>query len=124
MALCFLPRTLTKASLGYRRSTLVVSGTTWTRFRCLLAASLLTMTAGRSLRTSPPTAGSKWTHQTSARFIGHVSNGGLGPVQRLPFAPFLPGHLLVSSLQVLSDDVGPYERLDEAANAASTIDQV
>src|SRR5437764_12890821 len=107
MALCFLPRTLTKASLGYRRSTLVVSGTTCTRLRCLLAASLLTMTAGRSLRTSPPTAGSKLTHQTSARFIGHISHDGFGPREGLRFARLVRGHLPVSGLQVRANDIGP-----------------
>ena len=64
------------------------------------------MTAGRSLRTSPPTAGSKLTHQTLPRFIGHVSHGGLGPGERLRLARFLLGHLLVSEFQVLADDCG------------------
>jgi hypothetical protein len=41
---------------------------------------------------------SKLTHQTSPRFIGRVSNGGLSPLQRLCFACFILGHLLVSDL--------------------------
>src|SRR5438132_455192 len=104
------------------RSTLVVSGTTCTRLRCLLEASLLTMTAGRSLRTSPPTAGSKLTHQTSARFIGQISDGCFGPLQRLCFACFLPGHRFVSDLQIFTNDVGADEGLDELADAPPTDD--
>src|SRR5437764_6101663 len=122
MALCFLPRTLTKASLGYRRSTLVVSGTTWTRFRCLLAASLLTITAGRSLRTSPPTAGSKFTHQTSARFIGHVPDGALGPLQGFGFAGLVSRQFPVSRIEVFGEDVRAHQRLDEAANTTAADD--
>src|SRR5438552_946797 len=106
------------------RLTLVVSGTTCTRFRCLLEASLLTMTAGRSLRTSPPTAGSKLTHQTSPRFIGHVSCGGLGPFQRFRLARFVLGHLLVRNLEVLTDDIRPDEGLDKLANASPADDGV
>ena len=64
------------------------------------------MTAGRSLPTSPPTSGSKLSHQTSPRFIGYVSHGGFGPLQRLRLARLLPGHLLVSEFQVLADDCG------------------
>jgi len=50
------------------------------------APSLLTMTAGRVFRISPPTAGSNLIHQTSPRFIGHVSNKILAPLQRLGLA--------------------------------------
>jgi len=39
--------TVTTASLGYNLPVLLVSGTTWTRARCLLDASLLIITAGR-----------------------------------------------------------------------------
>src|SRR5207253_7075230 len=124
MALCFFPRTVTRASLGYTRSTPVVSGTTWTRLRCLLAASLLTMTAGRSLRTSPPTAGSKLTHQTLPRFIGHVPHGGLGPFQRLGLACLLLGHLLVRAFEVRANDIGAHQRLDELADAPPADDGV
>src|SRR5262249_389074 len=104
--------------------TLVVSGTTWTLLRCLLEASLLTMAAGRSLRTSPPTAGSKLTHHTSPRFIGHVSYGGLCPFQRFRLARFVLGHLPVRNLEVFPDDVGPDEGLDKLANAPPADDGV
>src|SRR3954465_4576912 len=90
---------------------------TWSLLRCLLAVSLLTMTAGRCLRTSRPTAGSKLTHQTSPRFIGYVSHRGLGPLECLCFARFLLGHLLVSDLQVLADDVGPHQGFNEPADS-------
>src|SRR5690242_18651194 len=82
------------------------------------------MTAGRSLRTSPPTAGSKLTHQTSPRFIGHVSYGGLGPFQRFRLARLVLGHLPVRNLQVLADDVGPDEGLNELADAPPADDGV
>src|SRR5262249_7292270 len=82
------------------------------------------MTAGRSLRTSPPTAGSKLTHQTSPRFIGDIPHRGLGPLQRLRLASLVAGHLLVSDLQVLADDVRPDEGLDEPANAPPADDGV
>ena len=68
---------VTNASLGYRRPTLRVRGTTCTRFKYLLAASLLRMIAGRCLRISPPTDGSKLTHQTSPRSIADITDGGL-----------------------------------------------
>src|SRR4051812_25521761 len=124
MALCCFPRTRTRASLGYTRSTLVVRGTTCTRFRCLLDASLLMMTAGRSLRTSPPTAGSKLTHQTSPRFIGHIPDGGLGPVQGLALAGLVLGHLPVGDVEVLADHVRPDQGLDELADAPPPDDGV
>src|SRR3990172_2923042 len=83
MALLWRLFTLTTASLGYTRSLREVMGTTCTRFKYLFAASLLMMTAGRFLRISPPTEGSKLTHQTSARLIGYISNGGFSPFQCL-----------------------------------------
>src|SRR5262245_25306898 len=98
------------------RSTVVVSGTTCTRFRCLFDRSLLTITAGRSLRTSPPTAGSKFTHHTSPRFIGNVSYRALTPFQRFGFANLVTRHLSVGSLQVLGDHVRAHQFLDELAN--------
>ena len=82
------------------------------------------MTAGRCLRTSPPTAGSKLTHQTSPRFIGDVRYGAFGPFQRFGFANLFPGHLLVGCLQVFAKYMGTYERLDEPANATPTHDAV
>src|SRR5262249_49338694 len=71
------------------------------------------MTAGRSLRTSPPTAGSKFTHQTSPRFIGDVSDVGFGPLQRFGLARFFAGHLLIGNLQVFADDVRTNQRFDK-----------
>ena len=57
--MCFLQRTVTAASLGYSRSTVLVEGTTCTRLRYLFEASLLTITAGRCFRISPPTEAAK-----------------------------------------------------------------
>jgi hypothetical protein len=82
------------------------------------------MTADRCFRTSRPTAGSKFTHQTSPRCIGHVSHGGLGPRERLCFATFLLGHLPVSGMEILVHDVGADQRFNEPANASPANDSV
>lgn len=97
---CF-PATVTEASPGYRRSTLLVNGMTTTRARFRFAASLLTMTAGRVLRNSLPTngSGSNSTHQTSLRFIGHVFSKSVAPFQRFRFALPVGGHRPVSVVQ-------------------------
>src|SRR3970040_241504 len=106
MALLRLPWTVTYASLGYRRSTLLVSGMTWTRLRNWFAASLLTMTAGRSFLISPAMDGPKLTHQTSPRFIGPGPDGGLGPFGPLALPPPIFGHLTVGRYQFFSQNVG------------------
>src|SRR3990172_926584 len=93
--------TLTTASLGYTRSVREVMGTTCTRFKYLFAASLLMMTAGRFLRISPPSDGSKFTHQTSPRLIGHISNGRLRPLERLGLAGFVLAHFHVRGFKVM-----------------------
>ena len=69
ITLFLLPFTVTIASPGYNRETLPVSGTTTTRFRYLLAISLLTITAGLVFCISVPTAGSNSTHQILPRVI-------------------------------------------------------
>jgi hypothetical protein len=56
------------------------------------------MTAGRRLRISPPTAGSKFTHHTSPRFITDISDSGFCPFQRLSFTDFVLGHLLIACI--------------------------
>src|SRR5829696_1378376 len=91
-------------------------GTTWTRFRNWLDASLLTMTAGRRLRISPPSDGSKLTHQASPRLIRHVPDGRLGPCMSFGFPLLLPSHVPIDSHQVLPEDVRPDQRLDELAD--------
>src|SRR4051794_22793301 len=116
MALRFSPWSVTKASLGYRRSTLLVKGTTWTRFRNWLDASLLTMTAGRCFWISPPTDGSKLTHQTSPRFIRHVPEGDFRPLVSLRLAGFVRCHFPVGGCQILRSDVGTDQGLDELAD--------
>src|SRR2546426_12793808 len=105
MTLLCLPWRVTNASLGYRRPTLLVSGTTCTRFRYLLAASLLRITAGRCLRISPPTDGSKFTHQTSPRIIADITESGFRPRERFRLAYFVLRHLLVGGFKVLCQHV-------------------
>src|SRR5260363_385695 len=77
---------------GYCRPVLLVNGTTTTRARFRLAALLLTMTAGRVLRISLPTAGSNSTHHTSLRCIGHVSGKSVAPLHRFGFARLVGSH--------------------------------
>src|SRR5437899_604919 len=82
------------------------------------------MTAGRSFRTSSPTAGSKLTHHTSARFIGDISQSGLGPLQGFCLARLLSCPLLISDFQVFADHVRANKRLNELANPPPSDDGV
>src|SRR5690349_12394134 len=73
-------------------------GTTCTRLAKRFAVLLLMITAGRRLRTSPPVAPSKATHQTSPRFIdfGQV---GFTPFVRFGLALLVGGHRAVAGGQ-------------------------
>jgi hypothetical protein len=51
-----------------------------------------------------------------------VSSSGLGPRERLRFARFLSGHVLVRDLEIPAEDIGPDEGLDELANAPPSDD--
>src|SRR5450756_2367528 len=110
------PLTDTYASLGYSRSMFEVSGTTWTRLRNWFEASLLTMTAGRFFLTSPPTAGSKLTHQTSPRFMRDVRDGGFCPLMSFCLASLVGRHFAIGRDEVPADDMRTDERFDEAAD--------
>src|SRR3972149_10375015 len=88
------------------------------RLRYLFAASVLTMMAGRFLRISPPMEGLKLTHQTSPLFMGAVPEGCFGPFQRFFLAGFILRHLLVSRLELRSDNVRAHEFLDKLADLA------
>ena len=120
MALLCWPWRVTTASLGYRRPTLLVNGTTCTRFKYLLAASLLRMTAGRCLRISPPTDRSKLTHQTSPRVIADITDGGFCPGERFGFTRFVVRHLLIGRFQCVCQDMRADEIFNKAANTATT----
>src|SRR3972149_713352 len=91
-------------------------GTTWTRFRNWLEASLLTMTAGRVFLISPPTAGPKRTHHTSPRIILHLAESPFRPLQRLGFAAFLFGQFAVGRFELAANHVGPRQFFQEAAD--------
>src|SRR3954453_17900944 len=86
--------------------------------------SLLTITAGRVLRISPPSAASNATHHTSPRcgwstpLIGHVADQALAPVERLGLARFLRGHIGIAGLKPAGRDMRPREIVEEAADAA------
>src|SRR5262252_1368535 len=124
MALLCWPWRVTNASLGYRRPTLLVNGTTCTRFKYLLAASLLRMTAGRCLRISPPTDGSKLTHQTSPRSIADITDGGFCPGKCLRLTPFVLGHVLICCFKLLREEVGTHQFFDKAADAPTANDSM
>src|SRR3954466_3721342 len=90
---------------------------TTTRERLLLAASLLTMTAGRVLRISLPIEGSNSTHQTSPRFIAHISGQRIAPFGSFRLAGLIFSHGLVAVIQCGFDDMGPNQVFDELAHA-------
>lgn len=81
-----LPATVTCASPEYWQPVLPVSGTTATRARLRLAASLLIVTAGRVLRISLLTAGSNSGRQISPRFISHINGQRVTASKRLSLA--------------------------------------
>src|SRR3990170_7336751 len=120
MALLWRLFTLTTASLGYTRSLREVMGTTCTRFKYLFAASLLMMTAGRFLRISPATDGSKFTHQTSPRLIAHVPDGDFCPFESFQFARLILAHFLICRLKIGRQDMGSNEIFNEAADPPPT----
>ena len=91
-----LPSKNTNTSLGYRRPVLLVSGITCTRLRNLFEPSLLTITAGRFFLISPPTDGSKFTHQTSPLFIFDIFKGSFSPLKSLLFPFSVFRHFFVS----------------------------
>src|SRR5260364_45748 len=99
IALLLCPPTVTTVSPGFCRPVLLVNGPTTTRARFRLAALLLTMTAGRVLRISLPTAGSNSTHHTSLRCIGHVSGKSVAPLHRFGFARLVGSHRPVAIIE-------------------------
>src|SRR3954465_13307 len=102
----------------------LVTGTTWTRFSMRLAMSLLTITAGRVLRISPPSVASKATHHTSPRrgcsagLIGHVADQPLAPGRALGFARFVRRHIGIACLEPSRRDMRPRQIVQKAADAA------
>jgi hypothetical protein len=94
------------------------------RFKFRLEASLLTMTAGRVFWISPPSEGSKSTHQTSARSIGlisgQISDYSLGPFQGFAFPEVIRGHVPVGGFDVQRHDMGTSKLLDELTDTTAT----
>src|SRR3954452_8568233 len=86
--------------------------------------SLLTITAGRVLRISPPSVASKATHHTSPRrgcstgLIGHVADQALVPLERLGLACFVRGHIGIACLEPSRRDMRPRQIVQKAADAA------
>src|ERR1035441_9353383 len=103
---------------------LLVIGTTWTRFRLRLEASLLTITAGRVFWISPPGEGSKSTHQTSPRSIWpvpcHIADDTFRPLLGVALAFLVSRHFEVCSFDVLRYDVWPGEFLKELADSPAS----
>src|ERR1019366_9256749 len=96
-------------------------GTTCTRFRYRLEASLLTITAGRVFCISPPRDGSKSTHQTSPRnmrLVPSVSDQSLRPSQRFPLPVLVRSHVPVRRFDVFRQDVRTRKLLQKLADPA------
>ncbi len=72
--------------------------------------------AGLRFFGSLPTDVSKSTHQTSPRFIGHVSDKTFYPFEGLRFAFLVRSHFSICGVQVIRNDVWPHERLNELTN--------
>lgn len=81
---------------------------------------MLTMTAGPFVRTSPPTDGSKLTHQTSPRFMHHVRDGRLSPFVNFRLSSLVGTHIPIGGHEIARDDVRADQRLDEPAGLVST----
>ena len=103
---------------------LLVMGKTGTRFSVRLEASLLSMRAGRFLVVSPPNDGSKLTHQTGPRAIGHISTKRLTPFGGFLFAGRVGGHGVVVGVEGLWRYVGAGEVFEELADAATAQQRV
>src|SRR6185295_3836038 len=74
------------------------------------------MTAGRFFLISPPTDGSKSTHQTSPRLIGDVRDHRLSPLTGFRLPGSVGCHLSIGRHHVLPDAVRADEGLDETAD--------
>src|SRR5881409_460179 len=120
MALFRFPSSVTYASLGYRLPTWLVRGITWTRFKNLFEASLLMMTAGLRFRISPPTADPKFTHHTSPRFIGDLSQCAFNPFQCFRLAIVVMCHAPISRLHVSIDDMRANQRFNKLADVSTS----
>src|SRR5205807_8896086 len=103
---------------------LLVSGTTWTRLSSRFARSLLTTTAGRVFRISPPNEGSNATHHTSPRcgglsgLIGDVRGQVFDPFRSFALALLVGGHRLVAFGQISLQHVRTREIVQKAADPA------
>src|ERR1700683_4282589 len=101
-------------------------GTTWTRFRLRLDASLLTITAGRVFWISPPSEGSKSTHQTSPRSIGpvpcYIADDAFRPFVGGSLAFLVACHFAVGRPNVLRHHMRAGELLDELADPPAADD--
>src|SRR5579863_1737642 len=99
----------------------LLTGTTWTRLANRFAVLLLMMTAGRRLRTSPPVARSKDTHQISPRFIvGDVGQVGFAPCVGLGFTVLVGCHCAVAGRQRVVANERSGKVLQEPADVAAT----
>src|SRR5436309_3095534 len=86
--------------------------------------SLLTITADRTFRISPPREASNATHHTSprrgasTRLIGHVADQAFAPFCGFSLACFLSRHFGIAGFESPWRDVGPRQIVEEAADAA------
>ena len=80
------------------------------------------MLAGHCLRVSPPTDGSKLTHQTAPRSIADIADSGFGPGERLSLPRFVLCHVLIGRFQLLGQDMWTHQIFDKAADLSTTND--
>src|SRR6266540_1088691 len=80
------------------------------------------MTAGRCLRISPPTDGSKSTHHTHRGSSSRVHYRRFDPIQGCSFTLFVLRHEMVGVFQIGSNHVRPHQPFDELADLTATDD--
>jgi hypothetical protein len=93
-------------------------------FNFIIHAIAMAISAGRSLRTSPPTVRSNLTHHTSPRFIGDISHCAFCPFHRVRLARFVLCHLFVGGIKMLADHMRAHHGLDKLADAPRSNDRV
>src|SRR5712691_7916850 len=92
--------------------------------------SLLTTSAGRVLRISPPIAGSNATHHTSPRrgglprVIGDVAGDALDPFRRLALALLVRRHRPVACHQIPRQHMRPRQIAEKPADPSPSDDAV
>ncbi|MEO8714522.1 MAG: hypothetical protein ABI369_05880 [Acetobacteraceae bacterium] len=96
---------------------------------------MLTITAGRVFRISPPSDESKAIHHTSprrglgtsaitSRFDSDVADQPLGPIVRLALALLIGGHCRVSGSEVIAEDMRTGKIIQKPTDSPPADDRV